>query len=93
MTSVLLKKVGGSTMLPIPAALLKQLNLHSGSVVTINIKEGSFEIKPVTKPKYSLEGLLAQSDYSAIEQIEEDTQWLSSAPSGGQLLRIDGIFI
>ncbi|SUA61588.1 Antitoxin PemI [Oligella urethralis] len=86
MTSVLLKKVGGSTMLPIPPALLKQLNLDSGSEVTINVKDGFFEIKPKTKPKYTLEELLAQSDYSSIEQTEEDKQWLSSAPTGGELL-------
>ena len=85
MTNVVLKKVDDATMLPIPPTLLKQLNLHSGTEVTINIKEGYFEVKP-TKPKYTLEKLLAQSDYSTIEHTEEDKQWLSSASSGGELL-------
>lgn len=82
-----LRKVGGSIMLAVPPALLDQLNLVVGSEVGLSIKENQLIIKPVTKsrPKYTLDELLAASDYS-FEKTEEDREWLDAPAVGKEIL-------
>jgi len=49
------KKWGNSLGLRIPLQLAKQLNLHQGSAVTLEIDDGRLIIQP---PKYSLDNML-----------------------------------
>jgi mRNA interferase ChpB len=46
-------------MLTIPPSLLDELNLHAGSTVSAEVKEGRLVVEH-TKPRYTLEELLAQ---------------------------------
>ncbi len=80
-----LRKVGGSVMLAVPPAILDVLHLSTGSIVGIAIENGRLWIEPQTKPRYSLEELLAQCDESA-ELSAEDSNWLNAKPVGAELL-------
>lgn len=52
-----LKKWGNSLGIRIPMQFIKQLDLHDGSSVTLELHEGRITIKP---PKYNLESMLKE---------------------------------
>jgi antitoxin ChpS len=80
-----LRKVGGSVMLPVPPALLKQLALTSDSIVELSIDDGFLMIRPNVAPSYTLNELLAASDYD--QPLSEETrEWIDSKPIGRELL-------
>lgn len=79
MYTVSLRKVGGSTMLAIPPALLQSLDL--GKQVHLHSENGRLIIEPA-RPKYTLEELLAQCDPNAPRDAESQA-WLD-APAVGQ---------
>lgn len=80
-----LRQVGGSVMLSLPQAFLKQLNLSAKSNVDLSLKNGKLIVEPINKPKYTLDELLAQSDYSGSIN-DEERQWLDAPSVGGELL-------
>lgn len=80
-----LRQVGGSVMLSLPQAFLKQLNLSAKSNVDVSLKNGKLIVEPVSRPKYTIDELLAQSDYSG-NTNEEERQWLDAPAAGGELL-------
>ena len=80
-----LRKVGGSVMLAVPPAILNVLHLQSGSPVGMAIESGRLMIEPHTRPKYTLEELLAQCDGN-LELTEEDKEWLNMKPVGAELI-------
>ncbi|KAF6661515.1 antitoxin [Enterobacteriaceae bacterium EKM102V] len=77
-----LKKVGGSVMLAVPPAVLKTLSLSANSEVGMTIDNGYLIVKPRTRPRYSLEELLAQCDPHA-EISKEVRDWID-APAAGK---------
>jgi len=85
MYSTSLRKVGGSTMLAIPTALLEVLQLRAGSTVGLNVDQGRLVVQPAPLPRYSLAALLAQCDASAPITAEE-REWLDAKPMGRELL-------
>lgn len=80
-----LRKVGGSTMLAIPPAILDLLHLQAGSTVGLAVDHGRLVIEPTPRPHYSLDELLAQCDELA-EVSAEDHAWLDNKPAGRELL-------
>ena len=80
-----LRKVGGSVMLAVPPALLNLLQLGVGARVDIRIEDGGLVVTPRTRPRYSLEELLAQCDETA-PAAAEDRAWLDAKPVGNELL-------
>lgn len=80
-----LRKVGGSVMLAVPPALLDVLHLAAGTKVSLVVDGGRLVVEPTTRPRYTLDELLAQCD-AAGEVSVEDRQWLSGKPVGGELL-------
>ena len=80
MTQVKLRKVGGSTMLAIPPALMEALEFRSGSPVQLSVNNGRLIVAPV-EPRYTLDELLAQCEGGEISV--EDREWFD-APSAGQ---------
>jgi antitoxin ChpS len=77
-----LRRVGGSIMLPVPPALLDQTRLQAGSEVEITLVGDVIEIK-AARPRYTLQALLAGSDYS---QDVRDDEWLDSPAVGREEL-------
>jgi antitoxin ChpS len=80
-----LRKVGGSVMLALPPALLDLLQLKVGATVSVEVADGRLVVDPQPKPRYTLEELLALSDFSQ-PLTEEDREWLDAPPVGGELI-------
>ena len=83
MFTTYLRRVGGSTMLAVPPALLDVLNLSADSEVGLTVENGCLIIRP--HPHYTLEELLAQCDPEA-EVTAEEREWLDGRPTGHELL-------
>ena len=75
MHTTTLRKVGGSVMLAVPPAILDLLHLEAGATVGLAVDGGCLVVQPQTKPKYTLDDLLAQCD-SPAAITEEDRAWL-----------------
>ena len=80
-----LRKVGGSVMLAVPPALLDLLHLKAGAQVGVAIDAGRLVVEASAKPNYTLEELLAASDYSGAMSTEE-RQWIDAPSVGKELL-------
>lgn len=81
MPTTTLRNAGGSVVMAIPKRILELVNLQSGSVVDIDVKDGHLVIEPVKKPRYKLADLLAQCDFS-IPMNADEQEWLD-VPSVG----------
>ena len=80
-----LRKVGGSIMLAVPPALLDVLRLSAGAKVGLTVDNGRLVVDPQARPRYTLDELLAASDYNQPEAAA-DRQWIDAKPVGGELL-------
>ena len=79
-----LRKVGGSVMMTLPSALLEQLQLAAGSTVGLEL-EGDRLIIKSSRPRYTLEELLAQCDPS-VAISDEEREWLDTPAVGRELI-------
>jgi antitoxin ChpS len=79
-----LRKVGGSIMLAVPPPILEMLHLEAGATVGLAVDQGRLVIEPQTKPKYTLDELLALCEPDA-PITEEDRLWLDAPPVGREL--------
>lgn len=84
MTTAKLRRVGGSVMLPVPPSILAMANLAAGSTVDMVLNGTVLEIK-ASGPRYSLDQLLAESDYSQ-PRSAEDLEWVRAPRRGRELL-------
>ncbi len=80
-----LRKVGGSVMLAVPPAMLDQLQLKAGATVDLAIDGERLILQPSPRPRYTMDELLAKSDYSQPRTLEEQ-EWLDAPPAGRELL-------
>lgn len=80
-----LRKVGGSVMLAVPAAILDQLDLKAGATVGLAVDGDCLVMHSNPKPRYTLEELLAQSDYSQ-PTPPRDREWIDAPHVGRELL-------
>ena len=80
-----LRKVGGSVMLAVPPALLDILQLGAGATVGVSVDGGRLIVEAQKRPHYTLEELLAASDYTQ-PQPAEDREWVDAPAVGRELL-------
>jgi antitoxin ChpS len=80
-----LRKVGGSIMLAVPPALLDLLNLKAGTSVGIDVEGGRLIVKPTLGRRYTLDELLAASDYS-VGPSQDDLDWIDGPAIGKEIL-------
>jgi len=80
-----LRKVGGSVMLAIPPAILDQLQLKAGATVGLAVDGNRLVMQPRPRRRYTLDELLAASDYSR-PRTPEEQEWLDAPPVGHELL-------
>ena len=84
-----LRKVGESVMLTVPPDLLDSLRLQVGSTVEIAVDNDCMVIRPQTRtrprPRYTLDELLAVSDYSQ-PQPPEEREWVDAPAVGRELI-------
>ncbi len=85
-----LRKVGGSVMLAVPPVLLDQLQLKVGATVALAVDGERLIVQTRSKPRYTLEELLAKCDYSQPmtpeERDSEAREWLDAPRIGRELL-------
>jgi antitoxin ChpS len=85
-----LRKVGGSVMVVVPPAMLDQLHLKAGATVGLAVEGERLILEPQTKPRYTLEELLAKCDYSQPlppgDTDPEEREWLDAPAVGRELL-------
>ena len=75
-----IRMVGNSAGVIIPAIILRKLKLHLGDTLSIEEQDGEI-ILAASKPRYSLEELLAKCDAS-IPIPEELYDWDQAHPVG-----------
>lgn len=80
-----LRRIGDSIMLAVPSALLEDLHLQAGAMVSLSIDRGCLVVNPCPKPRYTLAELLAASDYSQPQPATE-REWIDAPAIGGELL-------
>ena len=81
-----LRKVGGSIMLAVPTGLLNLLKLRAGAKVDIDVQNGRLIVQPRTRPRYSLDELLAQCEEPGDAPSAEDRAWMDAKPVGNELV-------
>lgn len=79
-----LRKVGGSMMIAIPPVVLDQLHLEVGATLSINLDGDHLVLRP-ERPRYTLEDLLSQCDFSQPPSLEDEA-WVNSPPAGRELI-------
>jgi antitoxin ChpS len=80
-----LRKVGRSVMLTVPPAFLDILHLSARSKVGLSVDNGRVVVEPRPRPRYTLAGLLAASDYSQPQPAEE-REWVDAPAIGREPL-------
>ena len=76
---------GNSAAIRLPAAVLKQMRLGVGSTLSLDTAGETMVLKPVrSKPKYTLEELMALCDLDAPEP-EDIADWNAMPPVGREV--------
>nr|WP_230388457.1 AbrB/MazE/SpoVT family DNA-binding domain-containing protein [Pseudomonas putida] len=76
---------GNSAAIRLPAAVLKQMRLGVGSTLSLDTVGETMVLKPVrSKPKYTLEELMALCDLDAPEP-EDMADWNAMPPVGREV--------
>ena len=76
-----LRKVGGSIMLAVPPVILDLLRLHAGATVSLAVDGERLVIEARPRLRYTLEQLLAASDFSHPPSPEE-SEWIDAPAIG-----------
>jgi antitoxin ChpS len=84
MPNAKLRQVGGSTVVAIPPALLKQLGLKADARVTVAVEKDQLVIRPQTRPRYSLTELMGQCDLKAPLRRSKVEREFMDAPRAGK---------
>lgn len=82
MPTVKLRKVGGSTMLAIPPAMMEALQLTLDTPVSLRMDSGMLTVA-AARPRYRLSDLLAQCEGGPL--TEEDQAWLNAPSVGAEI--------
>ncbi|MDP2714691.1 AbrB/MazE/SpoVT family DNA-binding domain-containing protein [Rheinheimera sp.] len=80
---IIIRKIGNSKGVVIPAPLLKQLGLDIDDKADVVAENGRLVIAPKAKTKYSLAELIAKCDQDAA-MPEELIEWEAVAPVGNE---------
>jgi antitoxin ChpS len=72
-------------MLIVPPVLLNLLQLKAGATVAVDVEDGRLIIEAKPRPRYTLEDLLAASDYSQ-PQPPEQREWVDAPVVGRELI-------
>lgn len=82
-----IKKVGHSSGLILPAALMKSMQLSVGTVLNVETVRGKLvlSVKAKERPRYKLADLIAQCDQNA-PRNPAITEWENMQPGGKEVL-------
>ncbi|MDX7951984.1 antitoxin [Lichenihabitans sp. Uapishka_5] len=80
-----LRKVGEAVMLTVPPALLEILRLTDGTQVGLVVEHGRLIVEPRSGPRYTMDELLAASDYEQ-PQAATEREWVDAPAAGREIL-------
>jgi antitoxin ChpS len=72
-------------MLAVPPAILDLLKLRAGATVGLSVDGDRLVIDPKPRPHYTVDELLAASDYS-IRQPASEREWIDAPAAGNELI-------
>ena len=81
MTTITVRKSGGSLIMTIPQVYTEQNEIKAGEELAIEIVGDTLTIKPTKKKKYSLEQLLDETP-TGLQRIDD---WLEMKPVGNEV--------
>lgn len=81
---LLVRKIGNSKGVVLPAVLLKDLNVELGDKLDISNQSGVWVIEPAKPKSYSLDELLAKCDFDA-PMPKELEEWEQINPIGNEI--------
>ena len=84
MTALAIRQSGGANIISIPKAILKILNLHTGSKLNLSVVNSKIVLTPVVQ-EMTLEDLLSETPKSALQLTDEDREWLEAIPRGKEI--------
>jgi antitoxin ChpS len=70
-----LREIGGSVVLTVPRPILDLLHLEAGASVELLVEKDRLVVQAASKPRYTLDELLAQCEPDAA-MSQEDRDWL-----------------
>lgn len=88
-----LKPAGGSLVMTVPAAIRRALGYETGTELSVTVDGGKMVIEAVERaptprrirrPAYTLDDLLAQSDFAGTRSAEEE-EWINAGPVGREI--------
>lgn len=80
-----LRNVGGSVMMTVPKSVIEALGLQANTKVDVTAEDGRLVATVRTRPKYTLEELIAQCDPEA-PWSDEEREWMDTRPVGNEVL-------
>ena len=86
MTTVTLRKLGGSVVMTVPKKILHLLDADTGSQLDLRAANGRLIVEPRRKPKYTLAELLKKCNTRNMVLPPEDRQWLRDRRVGRELI-------
>lgn len=86
MTTVTLRKLGGSVVMTVPKKILHFLGAGTGSQLDLRAANGKLILEPRRKPKYTLAELLKKCNSRNMALTPEDRKWLRGKPVGKELI-------
>ncbi len=75
-----LRKMGNSTGMIVPAALLTEIGISSGAALEIAVEDGRLVVTPVRGN--GREGWAAEAEAAAREETEEEREWRAFGNEG-----------
>jgi antitoxin ChpS len=81
MSVITIRQSGGAGIISIPSAKLRDLNLHVGSKLRMEIVENKLLLTPI-KEEVSLDSLVAGSPRECFVLTDEDREWNQSMSVG-----------
>ncbi|MDL2315780.1 hypothetical protein LJC59_01695 [Desulfovibrio sp. OttesenSCG-928-A18] len=80
MSTITVRKSGGSLIMTIPQAYTEQNNIEAGAELVVEIAGETLTLKPARKRKYSLDDLIAETP-EGLHKVED---WLDLKPVGNE---------
>lgn len=84
MSTAKLRQIGGSIVVAIPPAHLKQLHLSADSAVEISVENHRLIIKPNVRPRYTLDQIMSKCDLTAPGRRSKAEREFMDAPRRGK---------
>ncbi len=87
MIRVNIRKQGGAAVMTIPASVLKMLNIEAGAKLELDVVQGAFTARPVSKnlrKRYSLQELLRGVTPEQMARLNEQVEWAHEGESVGR---------